>query len=98
MRTCYLIPLDILKYQNTIKVQIYWVLWITVMNSFRQADLVISLGGKSTIDECMVYGTPGIFIPIKNHFEQEHRANLVGFKYDDIFKLDGLIEEKLRSV
>jgi UDP-N-acetylglucosamine--N-acetylmuramyl-(pentapeptide) pyrophosphoryl-undecaprenol N-acetylglucosamine transferase len=62
------------------------------------ADLVISLGGKSTIDECMVYGTPGIFIPIRNHFEQEHRAKLVGFKYDDIFKLDGLIEEKLCSV
>jgi UDP-N-acetylglucosamine--N-acetylmuramyl-(pentapeptide) pyrophosphoryl-undecaprenol N-acetylglucosamine transferase len=59
------------------------------------ADLVISLGGKSTIDESVVYGTPGIFIPIKNHFEQEHRASSVGFKYDDIFKLDGLIEEKL---
>ena len=38
-------------------------------------DLVISLAGKSTIDESMVYGTPGIFIPIKNHFEQEHRLN-----------------------
>ena len=29
------------------------------------ADLVISLAGKSTIDESIVYGTPGIFIPIK---------------------------------
>ena len=62
------------------------------------SDLVISLGGKSTIDESMVYGTPGIFIPIKNHFEQEYRAKLLGFKYDDIFKLDGLIEEKLCGV
>ena len=35
------------------------------------ADLVISLAGKSTIDESIVYGTPGIFIPIKGHFEQE---------------------------
>lgn len=62
------------------------------------SDLVISLAGKSTTDESMVYGTPGIFIPIKNHFEQEYRAKLLGFKYDDVFKLDGLIEEKLCSV
>ncbi len=61
-------------------------------------DLIISLAGKSTIDESMVYGTPGIFIPIKNHFEQEHRAGLLGFKYDDIYKLDSLIEEKLSTV
>jgi UDP-N-acetylglucosamine--N-acetylmuramyl-(pentapeptide) pyrophosphoryl-undecaprenol N-acetylglucosamine transferase len=61
-------------------------------------DLIISLAGKSTIDESMVYGTPGIFIPIKNHFEQEHRAGSLGFKYDDIYKLDSLIEEKLSTV
>jgi UDP-N-acetylglucosamine--N-acetylmuramyl-(pentapeptide) pyrophosphoryl-undecaprenol N-acetylglucosamine transferase len=61
-------------------------------------DLIISLAGKSTIDESMVYGTPGIFIPIKNHFEQEHRAGLFGFKYDDIYKLDSLIEEKLSTI
>ena len=30
------------------------------------ADLIISLAGKSTIDESKSYGTPGIFIPIKN--------------------------------
>ncbi len=63
----------------------------------KAADLVISLAGKSTIDESVVYGTPGIFIPIKDHFEQEHRANLLGFKYDDVFKLAGLMEEKLSS-
>ena len=61
-------------------------------------DLIISLAGKSTIDESMVYGTPGIFIPIKNHFEQEHRVGLFGFKYDDIYKLDSLIEEKLSTI
>ena len=38
------------------------------------ADLVISLAGKSTIDESIIYGTPGIFIPIKDHFEQEDNA------------------------
>jgi len=64
----------------------------------KACDLIISLAGKSTIDESMVYGTPGIFIPIKNHFEQEHRAKLLGYHYDDINKLDGLIEEKLYSI
>jgi UDP-N-acetylglucosamine--N-acetylmuramyl-(pentapeptide) pyrophosphoryl-undecaprenol N-acetylglucosamine transferase len=59
------------------------------------ADLVISLAGRSTMDESMAYGTPGIFIPIKNHFEQEQGAARVGFKYEDIFRLDYLIEEKI---
>jgi len=59
------------------------------------ADLVISLAGKSTIDESIVYGTPGIFIPIKDHFEQEDNAKEIGFKFQDIFNLTNLIEEKL---
>ncbi|TVP39485.1 glycosyltransferase [Candidatus Nitrosocosmicus arcticus] len=59
------------------------------------ADLVISLAGKSTIDESLVYGTPGIFIPIKNHFEQEDRAKEMGFSYEDINKLDIIMEENL---
>ena len=59
------------------------------------ADLVISLAGKMTIDEGMAYGTPGIFIPIKNHFEQEDRAREMGFSYDDINRLDTIIEENL---
>ena len=41
------------------------------------------------------YGTPGIFIPIKNHFEQEQGAARFGFKYEDIFRLDHPIEEKI---
>ena len=59
------------------------------------ADLVISLAGRSTMDESMAYGTPGIFIPIKNHFEQEEGAARIGYKYDDIFRLESLIEEKV---
>ena len=59
------------------------------------ADLVISLAGKSTIDESIVYGTPGIFIPIKNHFEQEDNAKEIGFRFEDVFNLKNLIEEKL---
>ena len=61
------------------------------------SDLVISLAGKSTIDEAKAYGTPGIFIPIKNHFEQEDNARQEGFQYDDVFKLDVLIPQKLES-
>jgi UDP-N-acetylglucosamine--N-acetylmuramyl-(pentapeptide) pyrophosphoryl-undecaprenol N-acetylglucosamine transferase len=59
------------------------------------ADLVISLAGRSTIDESMAYGTPGIFIPIKNHFEQEQNAARFGFKYEDIFRLEHLIKVKI---
>lgn len=61
------------------------------------ADLVISLAGKSTIDESKAYGTPGIFIPIKGHFEQEDNARQEGYSFDDIFRLDSLILEKLES-
>ena len=61
------------------------------------ADLVISLAGKSTIDESIVYGTPGIFIPIKGHFEQEDNAKEIGFDFEDIFNLENLIEEKLNK-
>ena len=59
------------------------------------ADLLISLAGKSTIDEANSYGTPAIFIPIKGHFEQEDNAKEQGFVFDDIKRLDALILEKL---
>ncbi|HSA98514.1 MAG TPA: glycosyltransferase, partial [Candidatus Nitrosotenuis sp.] len=61
------------------------------------SDLVISLAGKSTIDEARAYGTPGIFIPIKNHFEQEDNARHEGYRYEDVFDLDTLIPQKLES-
>jgi len=61
------------------------------------ADTVVSLAGKSTIDEAKAYGTPGIFIPIKGHFEQEDNAKEEGFVFDDINRLDKLILEKLEQ-
>jgi UDP-N-acetylglucosamine--N-acetylmuramyl-(pentapeptide) pyrophosphoryl-undecaprenol N-acetylglucosamine transferase len=61
------------------------------------ADLVISLAGKSTIDESKHYGTPGIFIPVKGHFEQEENAKKVGFSFDDLFHLESLIPEKINE-
>ncbi|MGY5142987.1 MAG: UDP-N-acetylglucosamine--N-acetylmuramyl-(pentapeptide) pyrophosphoryl-undecaprenol N-acetylglucosamine transferase [Candidatus Nitrosopumilus sp. bin_32a] len=61
------------------------------------ADLIISLAGKSTIDEANAYGTPGIFIPIKGHFEQEDNAKEQGFVFEDIDRLKELILEKLET-
>ena len=61
------------------------------------SDLIISLAGKSTIDEAKVYGTPGIFIPIKGHFEQEENAKTEGFVFEDINRLETLISEKLEQ-
>lgn len=61
------------------------------------ADLIISLAGKSTIDESRHYGTPGIFIPIKGHFEQEENARKLGYAYDDVFRLEKLISSKINE-
>ena len=61
------------------------------------ADVVISMAGKSTIDEAVAYGTPAIFIPIKGHFEQEDNARKQGFIFDDIKKLEKLILEKIEE-
>lgn len=61
------------------------------------SDLVISLAGKSTIDEAKAYGTPGIFIPIKGHFEQEDNAKAEGYSFEDVFKLDSLIPQRIES-
>ncbi|MEW6044817.1 MAG: glycosyltransferase [Thermoproteota archaeon] len=61
------------------------------------SDLVISLAGKSTIDETKAYGTPGIFIPIKDHFEQEDNARQEGYSFEDIYRLELLIPQKLES-
>lgn len=61
------------------------------------SDVIVSLAGKSTIDESKAYGTPGIFIPIKGHFEQEDNAKEEGFSYEDIENLEGLISQKLNQ-
>ncbi len=61
------------------------------------SDLVISLAGKSTIDEANAYGTPSIFIPIKGHFEQEDNAKDQGFTFEDVNRLDELILKKLEE-
>ncbi len=55
------------------------------------SDLLISLAGRSTMDEARAYGTPAIFIPIKGHFEQESNARINGFSHEDIDRLDHLM-------
>ena len=61
------------------------------------ADLVVSLAGRSTMDEAIVYGTPGIFIPIKDHFEQEQGAKRLGYEHKDILRLEELILKIINS-
>ena len=61
------------------------------------ADVLVSLAGKSTIDEAKEYGTPAIFVPIKGHFEQEDNAKDEGFVFEDINRLEKLILEKLEE-
>lgn len=61
------------------------------------SDVIVSLAGKSTIDESKAYGTPGIFIPIKGHFEQEDNAKKEGFSYLDLENLEELISQKLNQ-
>ena len=61
------------------------------------ADVLVSLAGKSTIDEAKEYGTPSIFIPIGGHFEQEDNAKNEGFIHKDIYRLEELILEKLEE-
>ena len=61
------------------------------------ADVLVSLAGKSTIDEAKEYGTPAIFIPIQGHFEQEDNAKGEGFIFEDIYRLEKLILEKLEE-
>ena len=59
------------------------------------SDVLVSLAGRSTIDEAAAYGTPAVFIPIKGHFEQEDNATRLGFTFEDVYRLDVLIAEKL---
>jgi UDP-N-acetylglucosamine--N-acetylmuramyl-(pentapeptide) pyrophosphoryl-undecaprenol N-acetylglucosamine transferase len=65
-------------------------------NLVAASSLVISLAGKSTIDEAQSYGVPIIAIPLRNHFEQERNATSIGFSYEDITRLDSLIVDYLK--
>ncbi len=60
------------------------------------ADILISLAGRSTIQEAASTGTPSIFIPIKGHFEQEQNAaENGGLTATDANRLEDIIIAKL---
>ena len=46
------------------------------------ADAVVSLAGRTTIDEYAQYGTPGVFAPIRGHFEEDNVADTGFFHLD----------------
>ena len=59
------------------------------------ADLVVSLAGKSTIDEAAAAGTPIITIPILYHAEQERNASSLGFSRGDLGSLADLVKGRI---
>ena len=61
------------------------------------ADAVVSLAGRSTMDECGQYGTPGVFVPVRGHFEQEDNAAAAGFSHSDAGRLGDLVGAALAS-
>ena len=61
------------------------------------ADLVITMGGKGTLNEALAAGTPVIPIPTKGHVESERNAASLGFRHEDVSRLRELIVEKLES-
>ena len=61
----------------------------------RCADLVITMAGKSTIDEAAAAGTPVIAIPIRHHAEQERNASALGFRPEDAERLAELARRSI---
>ena len=59
------------------------------------ADVLVSLAGRSTMDEAEAAGTPSVFIPIAGHFEQEENAARCGFSAADADRLAEIIRAKL---
>lgn len=59
------------------------------------ADLVVTTAGQGTVHEARAYGTPVIAIPTKGHAEAERNAAEIGFRFDDVHRLDEWIPKKL---
>lgn len=59
------------------------------------ADLVITTAGKGTVGEARAFGTPVIAIPPKGHAEAERNAEELGYRFEDVRRLNELIPEKL---
>ena len=59
------------------------------------ADVVVSMAGKSTIDEASAAGTPIIAVPIRHHAEQERNAAALGYTAEDSGRLEELVLSKM---
>jgi len=59
------------------------------------ADLVITTGGKGTLNEALAAGTPVIAVPPKGHVEAERNAAALGYRHEDLGRLRELIVERL---
>jgi UDP-N-acetylglucosamine--N-acetylmuramyl-(pentapeptide) pyrophosphoryl-undecaprenol N-acetylglucosamine transferase len=59
------------------------------------ADLVITTAGAGTVNEALAAGTPVIAIPPKGHVEAERTAAALGFRHEDLHRLDELMPQKL---
>ena len=64
-------------------------------NLVAAADVVVSLAGKSTIDEAAAAGRPIVAIPIRHHAEQERNAAALGFSGEDSRRLAELVVSKV---
>jgi UDP-N-acetylglucosamine--N-acetylmuramyl-(pentapeptide) pyrophosphoryl-undecaprenol N-acetylglucosamine transferase len=58
------------------------------------ADLVVSMAGKSTMDEASATGTPIIAIPIRHHAEQERNAEALGYSHGDVARLAEIVPRR----
>ena len=61
------------------------------------ADVLVSLAGKSTIDEAKEYGTPAIFIPIKDILSRRIMRKVKDLFLRILIRLEKLILEKLEE-
>jgi UDP-N-acetylglucosamine--N-acetylmuramyl-(pentapeptide) pyrophosphoryl-undecaprenol N-acetylglucosamine transferase len=59
------------------------------------SDLVVTLAGQGTVNEARASGTPVIAIPPKGHAEAERNAAELGYRFEDVRRLDELMPEKL---
>lgn len=59
------------------------------------ADLVVTTGGRQTLDEALAAGTPVIAIPPRGHVEAERNAARLGYRFEDVDRLGERIREKL---
>jgi UDP-N-acetylglucosamine--N-acetylmuramyl-(pentapeptide) pyrophosphoryl-undecaprenol N-acetylglucosamine transferase len=59
------------------------------------SDAVLTLAGRSTLDEAEAAGTPVVALPLANHFEQEMNAARLGRPPPSLDELPSAVEEAI---